>query len=477
MEKKVQNKFFLNTYKVLSLIYIYVLATIAFSVGIVTIILPNYSMDILAFNSLLLFVFWTLFLPYYFIYSYYNESFVHFSNKLIFFGFIYCVPYIFLQYYLSYTLIPDIAPMSVGISDDREYLRWSLFIEKVIDGELSWNNADIDIDDRGFPTWIALLYHVFGHSDLAIKLFNALFVGLGGSMLARAVILIRGDENTAKISGLLYCFMPTIAYLSGYMLKETLMFFLLVGSIYGSVKLYHKISISNILLIVFFTTLLFFFRTFLGVLVICLALAYISSRNMKRFIIVLIVSLPILFISGASIILENEKISSGINGLQGTGWFYKKNNATGILDSFGGVVGLAPFSPIMPPPSVLDLKSHIDKSNVAMMYRIHVDLVRMVLMFFFYLSIYYIYRHKQWSRYSLFILGALVIILVNTKVGVLTYYRYQSTSLMYFIPLMAYGIKHFTDDYRKNRMLFSIYITFIIMFVIIYNFYRFSLYK
>lgn len=477
MKGKIQNNLYLNTWKVLSPMYLCILATIVFSVGVVTILIPHYSMNILAFNSLLLFLFWTLFVPYYFIYSNFNESFVRYSYKLIIFGFIYCVPYILLQYYLSYTFIPDIAPLSVGIKDDREYLRWSLFIEKVMDGELAWNNADVDIDDRGFPTWIACLYHLFGHSDLAIKLFNALFVGLGASLLARSVRLIRGDENTAKISGLLYCFMPTIAYLSGYMLKETMMFFLIVGSIYGSVKLYHKTSISNILLFTFFATLLFFFRTFLGVLVICLALAYISSRNIRRFILVLLITLPILFISGSSIILENQKISSGIKGLQEIGWFYRKNKATGILDSFGGVVGLAPFAPIMPSPSVLDLKSHIDKSNVAMMYRIHVDLVRMVLMFFFYLSIYYIYRHKQWSRYSLFIVGAIAIVLVNAKVGVLTYYRYQSTSLMYFIPLIAYGIKHFTDDYRRNRMLLSIYVTFIILFVITYNLYRVSLYE
>lgn len=477
MERNRIRYHFSNTDAILSPIFIGVMVTIVFSVGIVTMLFPHRSMDIQTFNSLLLFLVWTLVVPYYFIYNFYNQPFDRYNNKLIFFGIINCLPYIILQYYLSYSLIPEIAPLSVGISDDREYLRWSLFIEKVIDGELSWNNADIDIDDRGFPTWIALLYHLFGHSDLAIKLFNALFVGLGGSMLARAVILIRGDENTAKLSGLLYCFMPTIAYLSGYMLKETLMFFIIVGTIYGSVKLYHRISISNFILFSSFATLLFFLRTFLGVLVICLALAYISSRSIKRFVMVIVISLPIIIMSGSSMIFENKKISSGVEGLQGTGWAYKKNKSTGILDSFGGVIGLVPFAPIMPVPSVLDLKSDVDKTNVAMMYRIHIDLVRMLLMFFFYLSIYYIYRNKQWSRYSLFILGAMGVVLVNAKVGVLTYYRYQSTSLMYFIPLMAYGIKHFTDDYRKNRILFAIYVTLIILFVIVYNLFRLSLYK
>lgn len=85
------------------------------------------------------------------------------------------------------------------------------------------------------------------------------------------------------------------------------------------------------------------------------------------------------------------------------------------------------------------------------------------------LGTYYIVKHRKIKILSIFLIPFIIQIIVNAMVGVLTYYRYQFTIILFLVPIMAYGINYFCLDLKRNLRLYRIYVIVVFFIILVYN--------
>ena len=269
-------------------IYLYIIIIFFASVFIPAILFPKgiIGIDVLVINLLLIFL--SLGFIHFFIYKYLYLSFNVFVQKLFLYSVIFCIPYVLLQYYLSYTFTPQSFPFAISGTDQYKYWDWAVSIEKALEGRHNWTFLEkINFSDRGFPFWIAFLFQTCGEFDLPIKMANVIFVGGTAVLLSYSMYIISGEDIVAKLTGIIYAFLPTAGYLSGLLLKEALMMFVMSLWLLSMLRFYKYKSFlwGSIFLLSILS--LFCFRTFLGVLVITLTVFYFFHERTKYIFLLL----------------------------------------------------------------------------------------------------------------------------------------------------------------------------------------------
>lgn len=149
-------------------------------------------------------------------------------------------------------------------------------------------------------------------------------------------------------------------------------------------------------------------------------------------------------------------------------YFQEKMEQSSALSKLG-LVPLLPLATLFPLPSFLDLRSSFNIQSIGILYRIHVDLIRIILIFWGFLGTYYIVKHRKIKILSIFLIPLIIQIIVNAMVGVLTYYRYQFTIILFLVPIMAYGINYFCLDLKRNLRLYRIYVIVVFFIILVYN--------
>ena len=347
-------------------------------------------------------------------------------------------------------------------------------VDKALSGDYSWSFLNPhDVADRGFPVWVGFFIHIFGEIQLPIKIVNALLTGLTAILITYSIFELTEDEFLSKLSGLIYAFLPTSGYLASLFLKETLMIFIMSLWMLSLIKFIKNYSLSFGTLLVASIVSLFFFRTFMGVAAIVLSLFYVSTKGIKIFLLSLVLGGLFLLGNGSKLFYANEEVNKNVSSFEKQS-FYSKNKSFSTIERVGGLFVLTPLSPVMPIPSTLDARSESNKEKIGLLYRIHMELVRIVLCFFFYLGLFYLWRERG-RNLLLLVAGAFLILFVNSYVGVLTYYRYMAPALMFMVPIIAVGVAKFSEHTSRNRTLMMIYAILIITFVSLYNIYRISI--
>lgn len=474
--REIQDEFFVNDVNRLqSQINIIHLIVFFSCLSIPSIIFPRYTIDVDVFAVNLLFAIFSISFTTLFLNKYIDTDTRFFAKRLLSYSFFYCLLYIILQYILSYYYTPNQFPFVLGNGSDQFfYWKYGTLVDKALSGDYSWSFLNShDVADRGFPVYVGLFIHIFGDFQLPIKIVNALLTGLTAIMITYSIFELTEDEFLSKLSGLIYAFLPTSGYLASLFLKETLMIFIMAVWMLSLIKFMKNYSLSFGILLVASIVSLFFFRTFMGAAAIVLSLFYVSTRGIKIFILFLIVGGMFLLGNGSKLLYANEEVNKNVSSFEKQS-FYTKNKSFSTIEMVGGLFVLTPLSPVMPIPSTLDARSESNKEKIGLLYRIHMELVRIVLCFFFYLGLFYLWREGE-RNILLLAAGAFLMLFVNSYVGVLTYYRYMAPALMFMVPIIAVGMTKFNEHTRRNTTLMLTYTITIILFISIYNIYRISI--
>lgn len=443
--------------------------------SIPSIIFPQYTIGVEILASNLLFTIISISFNTFFLNKYIDTDFWFFAKRLLSFCFFYCLLYIILQYILSYYYTPNQFPFVLGNGSDQYfYWKYGTMVDKALSGDHTWSFLNShDVADQGFPVWVGIFIHIFGDIQLPIKLVNALLTGLTAITIAYSVFELTEDDFLSKLSSLIYAFLPTSGYLASLFLKETLMIFIMSLWMLSLIKFIKNFSLSFGVLLVACIASLFLFRTFMGVAAIVLSLFYVSTRGMKVFLLSLVLGGVFILGNGSKLFYASEEVNKNVSSFEKQS-FYSKNKSFSTIERVGGLFVLTPLSPVMPIPSTLDARSESNKEKIGLLYRIHMELIRIVLCFFFYLGLFYLWKDKD-NNFLLLVAGAFLLLFVNTYVGVLTYYRYMAPALMFMVPIIAVGVAKFNEHPNRNRTLLLIYTIGIIVFISLYNIYRISI--
>lgn len=456
------------------------------SVLVLYIFFPSLFMGTMPFITNVLFSLLFIFFFFLFCRKINISNFSLFLKHLFWYSQLFCFLYIILQYLLSYYYTPYQFPFTVTGVDQFLYYDLGMNFKKVLQGRMSlasffsWQN----VSDSGFPIWCGTLFYFFGNYHLPIKLFNAVFIGLSAVFLSKTVRIIF-NQKIAQLSGILYAFWPTACYMSGLFLKEALMMFLVSIWLFGVVQLTRKFSIRNLCMTLLPVFALFLFRTFMGVFfAIATMVLFFSFAKLRVMVPVIVASFLLLFlsnnfffsnapISNLSNSVEEEVEASYFSLLRPDKYFYEKSEKSKALKSIGLIV-LAPAGPLLPFPSILDVKT--DAESSAIPYRVHLNIIKMVFSFFLYMGLFYIFKNKKVRLFMPFLFPILGIICMIALMGAMTYFRFHFTYLLFAAPIMAYGIYCFRTNYRRNTVLFNIYNTVCFFLIIVFNIIRLSFY-
>lgn len=161
------------------------------------------------------------------------------------------------------------------------------------------------IDDTGMPMLIGLLYYLFGPHVILFRLFNVVI----GSLTVLIYFKMAGmvfSRNVARLSAVMLMLYPSVLYYTGLHLKETIMIFMIILTIYAGIKINKskKLNLSNVLLFLTGLIPMFFFRNTLGILLFASFILYTffyqlagQGRNIIKLFVSIAVIIPTLFIA------------------------------------------------------------------------------------------------------------------------------------------------------------------------------------
>jgi len=324
--------------------------------------------------------------------------------------------------------------------------------------------------DQGYTLWLTLLYTIFGDNLLTPRLFNALM----DAYICVAVYKIASrcsDRRTAMLSAIICAFMPTMIHYTGLHLKETTMLFVTVMAIERTDYLIRsrKYTFINIALPIFFTAMIFGFRTVVGMSVlfayfvfIVLAPSDVIAKRAKIITasVVAVVSIVFMLTVGREMIV-----------------IYKlKDNTTGLLSEKYEKAGLhhaelAKNVYLAPGVFVLPMTTFTEVGNNNQKMMNGDTFVKNFMAFFVMWAFVVMIRRKEWRNMSMITAFVIAYAGIMALSFFVTSERYHFPLLPFYAFLTAYTITHFK---RKYFPFFYAYCILLVIVIIGWNYIKLS---
>ena len=127
--------------------------------------------------------------------------------------------------------------------------------------------SGVELSDRGYPFYLSLIYYITGDSIIVTRLIKALIGAFTCILIYRLTKRTFDNPAIARIAGILCMLMPNLIYYCGLHLKEIEMTFLIILFLERTdyVIRSQRYNFINISLPILAASLLFFFRTVIGV--------------------------------------------------------------------------------------------------------------------------------------------------------------------------------------------------------------------
>ncbi len=421
----------------------------------ITLLFFNYAMPIgvlIAGQSIVFLFFLGL---NYFSKQWVNSSYVSLEARIFYISLILRVIFVGYQYLLTYWLSPASFPFEISAADSWVYHNVALELMESSFGD--WfeiiETRMKSRSDFGFPIYQGLLYSLFGPYTFVVRFFNAIFGSLTVVMLGRIVNISWGDAH-AKMTAIIAMLFPTLIWFCGIQLKETIMVFVLVSAFYMIWKMRSKLkwSVTDILLVLLLCFILFFFRTFLAVLVFISVLLIIFTYKSKSInswgLFSIMISLYLFY----SIVASTDIFKDVNSQIEDSSDFFSRNLES-EKNFLGNVtfdqVALAPViiaaSVITPFPSYLNTEAR----QLSIYTRFQNDLVRNMMYFFMYAGLYFTFK-KRFKEYTGILFFLMAYLGVITAAANSFQARFHMPIIPFVIVFMGIGIVELNP--RFNRM-------------------------
>ncbi len=379
------------------------------------------------------------------------------------------------------TLIYDPAnlPMEIFAQDSWNYhYSGSLVADALEDGRhifvpLSgfWKNES----DYGFSIVIGFFYFLFGKNILIIKIFNAL---LGSITVVRIyqITRISYNEKKARLAGIITMLMPPLLWFTGFILKETLLIFLIANVAYLTllIIIQKKFRVVYALLILFHFGITFYFRVILApLLLVCVILQIVFYKTANKNYRISSIFISLLFVIGSFFVMNELGMDKHVEKAIEASKDQFGNELSNTSKQRGISYTAAIISPLLvagaiitPFPSLLDFET----AQLGIFSHFQNEIVRNSLYFFVFLGLFNAYKTK--NNKILFVGGfAIMYIIILAVSGISFQDRFQILSLPFLIIFMADGI---ATKYPKRNQHWLSYLTFIFMAILMWNLFKLS---
>lgn len=347
---------------------------------------------------------------------------------------------------LTWFVNPDAFPMDYDAADGWTYYYASRLVTDYIfsNPALALSQVFKGPSDWGFALYIGFFYSVFNtESILLIKILGCVWGSISVVLIARIAKELYSYKH-AYIAGIIAMLMPALMWFDARYLKEALMIFLTLFIYYNFILIINhrkKIMLrgSIIISLIFF---LLFFRVFLAVLIVLSFTSYIilNIKKAKRGVTTAITAL--LFVGMLFFISRNTEqfstLKTQYRQLAGFGETNVNKDLQRIKNINVQYAAIAPLiligSVVTPFPTVLNL----DKRQFNIIAHYQNEIIRNLLYFFFFLGLFYVFRHdfRNSSLLLSFVIGYISILAITNSSFE---DRFQLPALPFIIILMSVG--------------------------------------
>lgn len=344
------------------------------------------------------------------------------------------------------------APFEFYAADVHTYHYFaSVFADK---GFSDYNTVfkDLEFSDRGYATYLGLLYMAFGKGLIIPRLIKALLGAYAAVLISRLATRNFG-EATGRIAGIFYMLMPNLIYYTGSHLKEAEMIFIVVFFMERADYVLRSKNLS--MLSLSFPLLMaggmFFLRTALGATALFALFTTIifSSERIanigKRTLLAIWVLVAVGYFAGGRIATEVEELWHARNANQKASMEWRANYKGGNkFSKFASSAVFAPMIFVIPFPSMVYTP---EQENQQMMNG--ANYVKNILAFFLILALFLIIKENKWRDFLLigtFMIGYLLIIAMSAFAQS---ERFHQPALPFILVFAAYGVNRFTNEYKK----------------------------
>jgi hypothetical protein len=408
-----------------------------------------------------------------------NLSITQFERNIFWWGMFFRFLFVLYLYLLTYTLAPGSFPFEMNAADS-----WTYHLTAVKLSDTSFANYySVLLDqmetksDFGYPVYQSLIYKLFGVYTLPVRLINCL-VGSYTVLLLSRMARYLFSEKHARLTGVIAMIFPSLLWFGAIQLKETMMIFLVVSVFYHAIKMnsIHRISAKSVIIIILFSFLLFYFRTFLAVLVIMSVLAYFGLSSMRRLnfrkvFILLVVFFGCVFMINESGLFRdiNQTYSEGEEG------DFFSRNLQSEKDRLGNIsykeAAVAPFiiagSFITPFPSFLNT----EERQIPIIAHFQNEMIRNLMYYFAFLGLIFLLR-KNFRNSSILILFSFGYLYVITAAGNSFLDRFHLPLVPFLIIAMTVGMLNSKPVWIKR---WNIYLVVIIIGQVLWTIFKLNI--
>ena len=363
--------------------------------------------------------------------------------------------YVIFIYYLNYSLYGTFYESNVG--DIEFYVNTGTqFADIIINNDPILNNTsiydflvswDIDISDMGYIYYLIYLYTIsFRISDVILPLiFKSIFGALTCVYMSRMASNHFG-KNVGYMTGIFCTLQFNMIWWCGSMMKETEMLFLLVYflSTMDEMILRNKYPTKQLIITLLAGSLLFLFRTVLGVVAFASVLMFLvlgSTKikdKSKRFLIGGVI-LSLMVVAGYDMLSDqiNDLITVSDSSYQQTNMEWRATRKDG--NNFAKYAGAAVFAPLIftiPFPSMV----YTFQGQEMQMQAHGGYFIKNIMSFFVIFVMFYFLKTKEWKRHIIpiaFTIGYLLALVMSVfaQSG-----RFHLLVIPFEMMFAAYGI-------------------------------------
>lgn len=361
---------------------------------------------------------------------------------------------------------------SLNYNDLARYLSWCIWQGHPVYAYqyLRYAVYPMGFSDQGYIMWLTLIYSVFGTNLLTPRFLNALmdaYVCVAVYKLASRC----SDKRTAMLSAIICAFLPTMIHYTGLHLKETTMLFVTVMAIERTDNLIRsrRYTFFNIVLPIFFTAMIFGFRTVLGMAVLFAYFVFlilspneVITKKAKIVItsVLAVLSIVFLFTVGREMAVV----------------YRLKDKTTGILAERYEEKGLrhaelAQNRYLAPGVFVLPMTTFTEVGNDNQKMMNGDTFVKNFMGFFVMWAFVVMIRRKEWRNMSLIAAFAVAYAGILAFSFFVTSERYHFPLFPFYAILTAYTMTHFK---RKDFPFFYAYCVLLVIVIAGWNYIKLS---
>jgi len=317
----------------------------------------------------------------------------------------------------------------------------------------------LELSDRGYIWWLGLLYLPFGPYVLVARVVKC-FIDALTCVLLYNLGKRNFGESTGRIAAIFYMLIPNAWYYCGITLKEVEMSFLVVLFVERADLALHssRLKIQNLILPLMASAVMLTFRTALAaVMVASLAIAFIigSQRQLRlwqKIVLGAVFAVWMVLTVGVELFQESSQLWANRYENQESGYAWRSET-----NSFAQYASAALFAPLIltiPFSSMVDI---FGQENQMMMNG--ANFIKNILSGLTIFALFILLKRREWRNHvlPLALMGGYLVVLVFSNFAHSERFHFPVLALE--LMFAAYGVSQVRNKHKRLYMLWMVLIS------------------